>query len=856
MSSNETSLLLKIRGDSSGGKRAVEETRSALVSLRQSSQQEFSRMQQVSTVALGNITSSLSNVAGRIPIVGNALSSLTTELTSTSSAATTAGAGIGAVGIAAGAAVAGVAALTVGVFKLGQTLFETAQQAAAFQGKFEDLSQQVGVSVETLSTLDSIAATTGGTIETITASLGIFQKNLEAAHDPTSKEAALLKSLGVTSLETETALRQTLKGLFDLGTGAKQTAAVLELFGRGGRFVNAILKESQGDLDAATKKFQDLGIVVSGPAALAADKFNDEYEILQRQLRAVSLQIVGDTIPTFTVLFQEISLGLTNNKDAWKSWSDFIQFEVAAVIAGVKTLAQLIASRGTLNPESLFFGNLQGFLDQVKKLQLGAQIEAAEDRVRQITAAILAGKPGDRPGASAASKAQSEEASRAAKDIALSQQALEENARASREALERERRLDIKSIEEWRDESIIAAEDHLKKQQAIFDSEEANARRFAKSQEDLTLELQEIIQKRIKAVNAAAEAIQRINDEAQKKLDASELKINKQLLAIRDTQRQGELDATKRFVDDKLLLESVAIGQEIKLLTRAFDDRQVLRDLEFNQASTSTERQIELTNEKLEAEQDFTNKLEQLIKRRNDARNKEVVDKTPRIAPEGIGEPGPFTGGIFDELPPEAEERFRGLQSALDDLGASFGNLIGASDDFAVAFGDVVGGAIGDLAFAVGDLVTQWVLLGETGPNAMRKLTASVLAGLAAQAAVKAIFQLAEGFAALFFNPAEAAAHFKSAALFGAVAAAAGAAGRAIAGDVFKPAPGAGGSAGQGNGQLNPLTLNRNQPQPTRIIVEVRTNDSVFGKAISAHVVKDIQEAGPIRETIANDGRF
>jgi len=209
----------------------------------------------------------------------------------------------------------------------------------------------------------------------------------------------------------------------------------------------------------------------------------------------------------------------------------------------------------------------------------------------------------------------------------------------------------------------------------------------------------------------------------------------------------------------------------------------------------------------------------------------------------------------LDALGDAPEQPILNLTQAFEQLGIEMSNTFGISKEAGQEFANTLGGALGDMAFAIGDLVQQWVLLGSTGPNAMRKLTASVLAGLAAQAAVKAIFQLAEGFAALFFNPAEAAAHFKSAALFGAVAVAAGAAGRAIAGNAFSgSSAGGGGAAGVGGGQLNPLTLNRNQPEPRRIIVEFRADDSKFGQAITAHVVRDITSAGPIRETFANDG--
>ena len=67
------------------------------------------------------------------------------------------------------------------------------------------------------------------------------------------------------------------------------------------------------------------------------------------------------------------------------------------------------------------------------------------------------------------------------------------------------------------------------------------------------------------------------------------------------------------------------------------------------------------------------------------------------------------------------------------------------------------------MADGIGSMVQAWVLYGTAGPQAMRKMVASVLAGVAAQSAVLAIFELAKGFAALFFNPAEAAARTQSA---------------------------------------------------------------------------------------------
>ena len=180
-----------------------------------------------------------------------------------------------------------------------------------------------------------------------------------------------------------------------------------------------------------------------------------------------------------------------------------------------------------------------------------------------------------------------------------------------------------------------------------------------------------------------------------------------------------------------------------------------------------------------------------------------------------------------------------------------------------IPLGETLRGTFLQVADAIGQTVANWVLLGETGPAVMRKILAQALASIAAEAAVNAIKELALGFATLFFNPAESAAHFTAAGLWGAIAGGSALAGRAVAGDLFKSKSGGSGagagatSAGTGPQELNPLTLQRNTSlQPQRVVVEVRVKDSEFGRAITSHVVKDVHTAGPIREALGGDGNL
>jgi hypothetical protein len=81
--------------------------------------------------------------------------------------------------------------------------------------------------------------------------------------------------------------------------------------------------------------------------------------------------------------------------------------------------------------------------------------------------------------------------------------------------------------------------------------------------------------------------------------------------------------------------------------------------------------------------------------------------------------------------------------------------------------GDMISSSIEQWTQGLGSLVEAWVLYGTAGPDAMRKMTAQVLASLAAQAAAKALFYTAEGIVALFLDPPLAGAFFSAAAIMG-----------------------------------------------------------------------------------------
>lgn len=214
-------------------------------------------------------------------------------------AASTGEVGAGMAGLAGpiGIAVLAAAALIAVLVLAEKKMFDIAAASAKVEGRFIDLSQQVGLSTEFLSAFDILAVNTGSDLGSMSAAFGIFQKHLEDAQDPMSASAGLLGELGIQTTDTETALRQTFTTLAKLPEGFRQTALALQLFGRGGKSVLAIIKETNGDLDIAIKRFRELGLIVSLEDAKAADKFNDELELLHRQVTDLTVELGKEFLP-------------------------------------------------------------------------------------------------------------------------------------------------------------------------------------------------------------------------------------------------------------------------------------------------------------------------------------------------------------------------------------------------------------------------------------------------------------------------------------------------------------------------------------------------------------------------------
>lgn len=327
---------------------------------------EFGRLTAVFDADTRKFDSGMRGVAAKVSSLDSSFRGLTGSASSaigTLSGLASPMALVSGISVVAASAISGVA---VG-------LWELVKSSAKAGGDLLDLSQKTAFTVETLSGLSVVAKTTGSDINSLSPSLVIFQKNMEAAGDATSKQGRLFRALSIDTHDNEKALRQAFTALGKMREGSQQTALAMQLFGRSGKDILAIIKETNGNLDAAIKKYADMGLIIGTGAATASDKFNDVLEETTLQLEAVTRSIGLELLPLATEALQSISASLAANKDAWASWGTSISNVLRGLSAVVHSeIGQMIGQISTFYVKWL---NIPGLVAQ----GLGA-LGAATDR--------------------------------------------------------------------------------------------------------------------------------------------------------------------------------------------------------------------------------------------------------------------------------------------------------------------------------------------------------------------------------------------------------------------------------------------------------------------------------------------
>lgn len=628
---------------------------------------------------------------------------------------------------AAAAAIAGIATAAIGV---GSAIFDMTKAASEYGSAIFDATEKTGLSAEVMSSFKVAAEQSGSSLEVVTGGLAKFAKTIGAAGDGSEEAQKKLAKIGVTSNDLETALGQALKTIAKYPPGVQQMTAAQAAFGKSGADLLPFIKSFDGDLPGLIAKMKELGITMSDQDAKAADEFGDTLDTLTKQAAATGRQFAMEMMPAITNAMKAISGVITDNQSAVHVWGN----SVGEAVRGVQTVFRLLDGQVQLSFQAinyLFGVNMKAtvnwaqfiFDTALPVLKLLREIATIGGGVSDSIATAT----------DTASGIVTRRAGARMPDMPdLGGGGGGKAGKSGESAADKAAR----EAEERRRKAVQAAEKEMQQLLAIYTA--GYKERIAALDQALS--------------TGAIVELQHVRDTSRVRLEA----------IMDEITLTTKLSQNENLNDE----ERAEILQKIKVLTIELRVEKIKGSTEANE---QIKKEVKAQTELLEIEQKRLDAIKKIRMQKKADADAERIQELRRRRNRG-GEGYDFgLGGLFKDFSDQVLTNGPKMEEVLQSLG------------------DIGMSAFNSLAQGMGSMIESWVLMGDMGPKAMQKLVASVLAGVAAQSAVLAIFELAKGFAALWLNPAEAATHFKAAALFGVVAVGAALAGRAVAGNAFKP---------------------------------------------------------------------
>jgi len=198
------------------------------------------------------------------------------------------GAKVGALTVAAAAAAAAGATLVA--------TFNSISQGIQRGGRFDDLSAQLGVTVEALTSVEILLRDSGVSIESYGIAIRTLSKNLFDFANNTGEARVALERLGfdqaaLAGKDASEAFALISPRLAEVGNSAERTALAMKIFGEAGTQLGPLLAQSSQEVERLTKLSRDLGMTLSTDQAAVLDSVADNLDILSNAYAGVGQQI-------------------------------------------------------------------------------------------------------------------------------------------------------------------------------------------------------------------------------------------------------------------------------------------------------------------------------------------------------------------------------------------------------------------------------------------------------------------------------------------------------------------------------------------------------------------------------------
>lgn len=188
--------------------------------------------------------------------------------------------------------------------------------SADMADRMAKLSQTTGLSVDSLATFSHAAELSGTSMDAFTNALRPTAKNIADMAMGTGEAKAAFQALDIDVKKADGSLKSTDQVILEVADkfkmmedGTGKTALAMRLFGESGGALIPMLNKGADGIRAMQQEARDLGMVMDGDTAAAAEHFNDNLSRLNLVKKAFALQITQAVLPTLEKLTNSMVTG-------------------------------------------------------------------------------------------------------------------------------------------------------------------------------------------------------------------------------------------------------------------------------------------------------------------------------------------------------------------------------------------------------------------------------------------------------------------------------------------------------------------------------------------------------------------
>jgi hypothetical protein len=716
-----------------------------------------------------------------------------------------------------GAVAGGLAAVAGGIALVTAGLYEASKQAAEYGSEIYDSSIKTGLHAETISALKLASDRSGTSLENTANIVVKFTKLVGEAAQGSDKARQTLTRLGIEPQEAikdlDGTLAKVIERVSELPDPVSRGTAATQLFGKAGAEFLKVIDDMKGNLPGAVAEVKRLGLSLSDDAAKAADEFGDQLDTLDKQFHGIRVTIGQAFLPIFNDMAHSVSDWLAKNQGELRQWADQTQTSLRGAASYWNHYWKEIKDSAQ---------DYYSWLEQKQKdlpLGLGTKLPSnfavpEGGYIKDATDALT--REGQRTrGASGTGGLRTDDylADLDAQKAAADKAAKEREAAAKRSAAAQ---IDILK-------SQLSQAQHLyeytyQQIEAKFKEKggadvflEGYKKAFAILQGELTTIIPQLDKAEMAAARSAKATAAEI-EKIQQEHDVRNQQLSEFGTSIYQRAQSAINDQEKKGTEDSASKAQQEMDRTLEVYRAGYDHRRAIQEAYYASGVISeTEYAREIGRIAYEALMDEIRLNQQLVDNTQlTADQRAEIEQKLKVLKQQLGtqiiQTATAVGKAEQKQAEDAKKAAEEETKAFYDLAAAKWEAAMATAEYVAqqrdmieslrdtqplenAFadmGDMISSSIEQWTQGLGSLVEAWVLYGTAGPDAMRKMTAQVLASLAAQAAAKALFYTAEGIVALFLDPPLAGAFFSAAAIMAGIAGGAAIAGRAVAGNSFK----------------------------------------------------------------------